>query len=265
MNSTKAEEKPTEIKTFRTERQTRGESTVKQKIIRKSWEESKKMWEIAGPAILVSVSQFSIGFVTVAFAGHLGELQLAVVTITTNVIEGFVFSIMVSDIKTLDSYLPMIVSLCSCPCLVRNEKCTRNTMRSSRWRRIKQHARNLSPKIMDHNRNNRSMSNPMLPPHRTDTKPTTTRQGYRGTCRKKYCRMVIPHLGCLVLLNWALVTKLELGLLGAAMARNISWWLQVIAMVVYVGSGFFRIPGRAFRCWPLNRCAVSLNYRLLLL
>ena len=85
----------------------------------------------------------------------------------------------------------------------------------------------------------------------------------------KYCRMVIPQffayamnfpiqrflqsqskvwvmtiisvvgLACHVLLNWALVTKLHLGLLGAAMAGNISWWLQVIAMVIYVVSGFF--------------------------
>ncbi|MBA0758793.1 hypothetical protein Gotri_021758 [Gossypium trilobum] len=85
----------------------------------------------------------------------------------------------------------------------------------------------------------------------------------------KYCKMVIPQffayamnfpiqkflqsqtkvwvmtiisiigLGCHVLLNWALVTKLELGLLGAAMAGNISWWLQVIAMVIYVVAGFF--------------------------
>ena len=95
MASSEMEEKPSEVKPFQVERQI-GEQAVKQKIIRKSWKESKKMWAIAGPAILVSISQFSIGFVTVASAGHLGELELAAVTITTNVIEGFVFGIMVS-------------------------------------------------------------------------------------------------------------------------------------------------------------------------
>lgn len=95
--SEEAEEKASEVKPFQVERQRGDEQAVnKQKIIRKSWKESKKMWTVAGPAILVSVSQFSIGFVTVASAGHLGQLELAAVTITTNVIEGFVFGIMVS-------------------------------------------------------------------------------------------------------------------------------------------------------------------------
>ncbi|KAL7202638.1 hypothetical protein ACSBR1_034163 [Camellia fascicularis] len=42
-----------------------------------------------------------------------------------------------------------------------------------------------------------------------------------------------------VLLSWALVTKLSYGLLGATIAGNISWWLVVLAQMVYVVSGFF--------------------------
>ncbi|KAL1059742.1 hypothetical protein V6Z11_1Z011300 [Gossypium hirsutum] len=83
MASLEVEEKPLEVK----------QNTI--------WGESKKMWAIAGPAILVSVSQFSIGFVTVAFAGHLGELELAAVTITTNVIEGSFSLGMGSALETL--------------------------------------------------------------------------------------------------------------------------------------------------------------------
>lgn len=49
----------------------------------------------------------------------------------------------------------------------------------------------------------------------------------------------IASLAISVLLNWALVTKLGLGLLGAAMAGNISWWLLVIAQIVYIVSGQF--------------------------
>lgn len=58
--------------------------------------ESKKLWEIAGPAILASVSEFSISFVTAAFVGHLGELEFAAVSVSQNVIEGFVYGIMAS-------------------------------------------------------------------------------------------------------------------------------------------------------------------------
>ncbi|XP_042507734.1 protein DETOXIFICATION 33-like isoform X2 [Macadamia integrifolia] len=42
-----------------------------------------------------------------------------------------------------------------------------------------------------------------------------------------------------VLLNWVLVTKLGHGMAGAAIAANISWWLIVLAQIVYVVSGYF--------------------------
>ncbi|KAI3843669.1 hypothetical protein MKW98_013605 [Papaver atlanticum] len=63
-------------------------------LVDKSWNESKKMWHIAGPAILAGVCQFLIGFVTVAFVGHLGDTELAAVSVVQNVIEGFVFGFM---------------------------------------------------------------------------------------------------------------------------------------------------------------------------
>lgn len=42
-----------------------------------------------------------------------------------------------------------------------------------------------------------------------------------------------------VVLNWVFVTKLGKGLLGAAIAGNISWFVVVVAQIVYVVSGFF--------------------------
>ncbi|OMO73801.1 Multi antimicrobial extrusion protein [Corchorus capsularis] len=192
MASLEVEEvKPSEVKPFQVERQM-GQEAVKQKTAKRSWKESKKMWAIAGPAILVSVSQFSIGFVTVAFAGHLGELELAAVTVTTNVIEGFVFGIMLlrqdKDISELaGKYCRMVI-----------------------------------PQFLAY-----AMNFPM--------------QKFLQSQSKVWVMTIISVLGlaCHVLLNWALINKLHLGLLGAAMAGNISWWLQVIAMLIYVVSGYF--------------------------
>lgn len=65
------------------------------KMSKKSLNESKKLWEIAAPAIITAVSQFSIGFVSIAFVGHLGSLELAAISVVQNVVEGFVFGIMV--------------------------------------------------------------------------------------------------------------------------------------------------------------------------
>lgn len=66
------------------------------KLMKKCVDESKKTWEIAAPAILTSVAQFSLSFVTAAFVGHLGAIELAAVSIVDNVLEGFVYGIMVS-------------------------------------------------------------------------------------------------------------------------------------------------------------------------
>jgi multidrug resistance protein, MATE family len=63
---------------------------------KKCWHESKKLWHIALPAILTMVFQFSISFVTVAFAGRIGDVELDAVAVVENVIEGFVYGILVT-------------------------------------------------------------------------------------------------------------------------------------------------------------------------
>jgi MATE family multidrug resistance protein len=65
-------------------------------VVSKSWQESKLLWHIAFPAILTAVFQFSIGFVTVGFVGHLGSVELAAVTVVENVIEGFAYGVLVT-------------------------------------------------------------------------------------------------------------------------------------------------------------------------
>lgn len=65
------------------------------KVANKWKDESKVVWQIAGPAILTAVSQFSFGFVTAAFVGQIGHVELAAVSEVQNVVEGFVYGIMV--------------------------------------------------------------------------------------------------------------------------------------------------------------------------
>ncbi|KAF6166814.1 hypothetical protein GIB67_005690 [Kingdonia uniflora] len=49
-------------------------------------QESAKLWQIAGPAIFSQVSLFSMTVITQAFAGHLSDLDLAAISIATTVI-----------------------------------------------------------------------------------------------------------------------------------------------------------------------------------
>lgn len=54
--------------------ETDGDIQQKKKIAKKWCVEAKKVWQIAGPAILNAISLFSLEFVTAAFAGRLGDL-----------------------------------------------------------------------------------------------------------------------------------------------------------------------------------------------
>lgn len=57
--------------------------------------ESKRLWKIAGPIILTAISQFSLTAITLTFAGFLGELDLAAVSVGNSVISGLAFGVMV--------------------------------------------------------------------------------------------------------------------------------------------------------------------------
>ena len=59
------------------------------------WIESKKLWHIVGPAIFNRLASYSMNVITQAFAGHLGEVELASTSIGMNVIIGFCFGLVV--------------------------------------------------------------------------------------------------------------------------------------------------------------------------
>ena len=64
-------------------------------FFREYWVESKKLWFIAGPAIFTTICQYSLGAITQVFAGQVGTLALAAVSIENSVIAGFSFGVMV--------------------------------------------------------------------------------------------------------------------------------------------------------------------------
>ncbi|KAL9174049.1 hypothetical protein ABFS82_02G026900 [Erythranthe guttata] len=216
-----------------------------EKTCSRTWEESKKLWEIALPAILTIVTQFSIGFVTVAFVGHLGEVELAAVSVVQNVLEGFVFGIMLGMGSALETLCGQAVGAGQYDMLgIYTQRSCVITLATSLL---------LLPLYI--------FTTPILNLLRQDKKISEM--------AGKYALWVVPQLfayalnfpvqkflqaqskiwvmtsisifvlGFHVLLNWILVVKFEKGLLGAAIAENISWWLVVIGQIIYVVSGFF--------------------------
>jgi len=66
-----------------------------QKLAPRFWIESKKLWHIVGPSILSRVLSYSMLVITQAFAGRLGDLELAAISIANNVVVGFDFGLLV--------------------------------------------------------------------------------------------------------------------------------------------------------------------------
>lgn len=63
---------------------------------KKLWIETKKLWLIVGPSIFSRVASFTMNVITQAFAGHLGDVELASISIANTVIVGFNFGLLVS-------------------------------------------------------------------------------------------------------------------------------------------------------------------------
>lgn len=72
-----------------------GDSRGGRDLASRFWIESKKLWYIVGPAIFSRLASYSMLVITQAFAGHLGELELAAISIANNVIVGFDFGLLV--------------------------------------------------------------------------------------------------------------------------------------------------------------------------
>jgi multidrug resistance protein, MATE family len=63
------------------------------------WEESKKLWEVVGPAMFMRLTLYSMNVISQAFAGHLGDRELAAFSIATTVISGLNFGFLVRRIS----------------------------------------------------------------------------------------------------------------------------------------------------------------------
>lgn len=71
------------------------EQQQQQDLARRVWVESKKLWHIVGPAIFSRIASYSMLVITQAFAGHLGDVELAAISIANNVVVGFDFGLLV--------------------------------------------------------------------------------------------------------------------------------------------------------------------------
>jgi MATE family multidrug resistance protein len=71
-------------------------NSEEESLRKKVWDESKKIWVVAGPAIFTRFSSFGMNVITQAFVGHIGSTELAAYALVSTVLTRFVIGILVS-------------------------------------------------------------------------------------------------------------------------------------------------------------------------
>ncbi|XP_061338871.1 protein DETOXIFICATION 21-like [Gastrolobium bilobum] len=80
------------------------ESVDKEDSVRKRvWEESKKIWVVAGPAIFTRFSTFGITVVSQAFIGHIGSTELAAFALVMTVLVRFATGVLLGMASALET------------------------------------------------------------------------------------------------------------------------------------------------------------------
>ncbi|KAM1719553.1 hypothetical protein ACFX12_021343 [Malus domestica] len=210
---------------------------------RQFYKETKKLWYLAGPAIFTSLSQYSIGAITQIFAGHVGTLELATVSVENSVIAGFSFGFMYgmgSALETLcgqafgAGQLDMLgiymqrswvilnatAVLLSFLYIFAEQLLKMIGQPDDISKAAGQFAIWMIPQLFAY-----AMNFPLAKFLQSQSKI-----------------MVMAAISAVALVlhtlfSWLLTLKLGWGLVGAAVVLNTSWWFIVLAQLVYIFSG----------------------------
>ncbi|KAK1553968.1 hypothetical protein Q3G72_005941 [Acer saccharum] len=209
-------------------------------VVKEFGYESKRLWKIAGPAIFTAICQYSLGALTQTFAGLVGELELAAVSVENSVIAGLAYGIMLgmgSALETLcgqafgagqprmlgvymqRSWVILLTTACvlvplyvwSPPILELIGETTEISEAAGKF------ALWMLPQLFAY-----ALNFPI--------------QKFLQSQRKV---LVIAVISAIVLVlhavfSWLLILKLGWGLTGAAITLNTSWWLIVILQLLYI-------------------------------
>lgn len=202
--------------------------------------ESKKLWMLAGPAILTSVFQYSLGAITQTFAGRIGELDLAAVSIENSVVAGLAFGVMLGmgsaletlcgqaygagRIRMLGVYMQRswVILLTTATCLLPIYIFAPPILRFfGQTTEISKAAGKFALWMI-----------PQLYAYALNFPIQKFLQAQRKLSVMTWVSGVVLVLH--VFFSWLFIFKLGYGLVGAAITLNISWWLIVFGQSIYI-------------------------------
>lgn len=212
-------------------------------FMREAAAENRRLWALAGPTIFTSVAQYSLGGITQIFAGHLTTLDLDAVSVQNMVIGGLAYGIMLgmgSALETLCGqafgakqfhmlgiYMQRswVLLLTTCIFLLPIYIFATPILRMlGEDEVIAVHAGRFSLYMI-----------PQLFMYGLNFPIQKFLQSQSKVMAMSYISAVAVLLH--ILLSWLLIVWLGLGLVGASISLNISWWFVVIVQFVYIAMG----------------------------
>lgn len=212
-------------------------------LARRVWVESKKLWHIVGPSIFSRVASYSMLVITQAFAGHLGDLELAAMALTTNLIIGLDFGLLLGMASALET-------LCGQAFGAKKYYMLGVYLQRS-WIVLFLCCILLLPlylfaspflKLLGQPHDIAELSGTvtlvMIPLHFSFAFQFPLQRFLQS--QLKTAAIAWVSLGALVvhvLMSWLLVYRLHLGVVGTAMTLNFSWWVLVLGLFGYTVCG----------------------------
>ncbi|CAL9105517.1 unnamed protein product [Musa textilis] len=220
-------------------------------LARRVWEESKKLWAVVGPSMIGRLALYGMCVITQAYAGHVGDLELASFSIATTVVASFVFGFMLGMASALETlcgqafgakqyhmlgvYMQrswVVLFVCAILLLPLYFYATPLLELVGQSREIAERAGYLSLWL--------------LPMHFSFVFLFPL-QRFLQCQLKNSVNAAFTVLALLVhvLVSWLLLEKLKLGLTVATLTLDFSWWVAVVGQFGYVVCGVVLVLGRA--------------------
>ncbi|KAL3735092.1 hypothetical protein ACJRO7_024267 [Eucalyptus globulus] len=175
-------------------------------LLSRTLSESKELWRVAGPSIFSRVALYSITVVTQAFAGHLGDIDLAAISIATTVIISISFGFLLGMASALET-------LCGQAYGAKQYRMLGIYLQRS-W--IVLFACSI-----------------LLLPLFVFATPILKLIGQSSAVAEQTGGSLALHM----LISWLFVYKLRVGLVGTALTIDFSWWVTVLGMFGYTVYG----------------------------
>ncbi|KAK3133576.1 hypothetical protein QOZ80_6AG0538230 [Eleusine coracana subsp. coracana] len=212
-------------------------------LTKELWEESKKLWQVAGPAACTRLAFYGMGVVSQAFAGHLGDRELAAVAIAVTVISGLNLGFFLGMASAMET-------LCGQAFGAKQYSMLGIYLQRS-WLVLLVFAVLLSPTYIFSGQVLAALGQPAelsrevglvsmyLLPLQFCYAILLPLLKYLECQRKNWVAGVITTVAfpVHVALTWLLMHYFQLGVFGAAMALNLSWGLSLLVLLWYALSG----------------------------